>query len=100
MASGTYNAPLGIVKQWRNITSTGKTFTIANNGRLILFTLGSSSATSGMWFVWATNSGSVAYETVNAASGITLTTDTNSLKVAPSSGSLHLAFLDFNNCLS
>lgn len=100
MARGVIPAPLGVIKRYPNVGTGGKTFTVANGARFILFTLSSSANGCGIYFMWATNTGAVGYETVNAASIITITTGTNTFTATPSSGTSLMIIFDFTDGIS
>ena len=74
------------------IPATGSTFTVPNNyrGRLTIVT--SSSANCGEYLLFATGAGAVETTAVKSATGVTLSTATNSLTITPASGTRDVLF--------
>jgi len=100
MAKGVIPAPLGVIKRWGSVGTSGLTVNVANGARFVVFTLSSSSASCGMWMGWSTNAGAVAYEQINAASNITLSGGTNTLTITPASGTPMVIIFDFTDGIS
>ena len=71
-----------------DVTTSGRTFTLSNNYRGVLWIFDSNNARCGAYFLFSTGSGVVATAEIKSATNITIDTNTaNKITLTPTTGS-------------
>lgn len=96
LSAANVSAVLGTLGIHKFAVSTSKTITIPNNYRGFLIITDSTPANCGEYTIYSTSGGGVGTVATKTASGITITGGTNTLTVAPSSGTRNFMLIDIN----
>ena len=79
--------------------STAKSITIPNSYRGVMYVIDTTNANCGEYILYSNTSGGVTAYALHTASGITITTSTNTLTITPSAGTKTILILSASNLM-